>query len=74
MAGLRLWTADAPGTMDWWYMGACAGEDTELFFHPENERGSAKKLREAAAQAVRCTSSVVIGRSEEERGLGYTVA
>ena len=52
MAGLRLWTADAPGTMDWWYMGACAGEDTELFFHPRNERRGAKERREEAAKAI----------------------
>ena len=31
---------------------ACRGTDTEVFFHPENERGPSRRRREARAKAV----------------------
>lgn len=37
---------------EWQLLGACRGEDTELFFHPEGERGPRRSGREAAAKAV----------------------
>lgn len=37
---------------DWQLLGACRGVDTELFFHPEGERGPRRSNREAAAKAV----------------------
>jgi WhiB family redox-sensing transcriptional regulator len=37
---------------EWQLLGACRGEDTELFFHPEGERGPRRSNREAAAKAV----------------------
>lgn len=37
---------------EWQLLGACRGEDTELFFHPEGERGPRRNNREAAAKAV----------------------
>jgi WhiB family redox-sensing transcriptional regulator len=37
---------------EWQLLGACRGQDTELFFHPEGERGSRRSSREAAAKAV----------------------
>ena len=37
---------------EWQTRGACQSQDTELFFHPENERGPRRDAREAAAKAV----------------------
>jgi len=43
---------------EWQLHGACRGQDTELFFHPEGERGPRRANREAAAKAV-CASCPV---------------
>jgi WhiB family redox-sensing transcriptional regulator len=37
---------------DWQMKAACRGLDSEMFFHPEGERGSAKEARERAAKAL----------------------
>jgi WhiB family redox-sensing transcriptional regulator len=37
---------------DWQSHGACQTQDTELFFHPDNERGPSREARERAAKAV----------------------
>jgi WhiB family redox-sensing transcriptional regulator len=37
---------------DWQLHGACRDEDTDVFFHPEGERGSARVRRETAAKAI----------------------
>lgn len=41
---------------EWQYEGACREADPELFFHPEGERGSARRRRAEAAKAycARC--------------------
>jgi WhiB family redox-sensing transcriptional regulator len=44
---------------EWQQHGACRSVDTELFFHPENERGPSRSAREAAAKAV-CASCPVL--------------
>ncbi len=43
---------------EWQLLGACRREDTDLFFHPEGERGPSRANREAAAKAV-CASCPV---------------
>ncbi|MBL7502519.1 WhiB family transcriptional regulator [Frankia sp. CNm7] len=50
-----------PGAEKWeWQLhGACRGESTELFFHPEGERGPARAAREAAAKAICARCSVI---------------
>jgi WhiB family redox-sensing transcriptional regulator len=45
---------------DWQLRAACRGEDSALFFHPENERGEARAARDAAAKAVCATCPVVV--------------
>ena len=40
-------------------LGSCRGKDTELFFHPEGERGPSRANREAAAKAVCSTCPVL---------------
>jgi len=37
---------------DWQYQGACRSADPTLFFHPEGERGSARRRRAEAAKAI----------------------
>jgi len=44
---------------DWQEKAACRGLDTEMFFHPDGERGPRRKNRENAAKAV-CASCPVI--------------
>ena len=44
---------------EWQLLGACRGVDSELFFHPEGERGPRRANREAAAKAVCRTCPVV---------------
>jgi WhiB family redox-sensing transcriptional regulator len=39
---------------------ACRGLDSEMFFHPEGERGSAKEARERAAKALCATCPVML--------------
>lgn len=38
----------------------CRGMDTDIFFHPEGERGARRTAREAAAKAV-CRTCPVAG-------------
>jgi WhiB family transcriptional regulator, redox-sensing transcriptional regulator len=44
---------------DWQLEGACRGAETSLFFHPEGERGPARRNRDAAAVAI-CSSCPVM--------------
>jgi len=37
---------------DWQLHAACRGTDSEVFFHPERERGEARERREVAAKAI----------------------
>jgi WhiB family redox-sensing transcriptional regulator len=53
-----------PGTAldnwEWQQDGACRAEDTELFFHPDNERGPSRVARESAAKAVCARCPVIL--------------
>ena len=44
--------------------GACVTTDTELFFHPDNERGPRREAREAAAKAV-CAGCPVLAQCRD---------
>jgi WhiB family transcriptional regulator, redox-sensing transcriptional regulator len=37
---------------DWQLRAACRGLPSEVFFHPDNERGSARALRDSRAKSV----------------------
>jgi len=37
---------------DWQLIGLCRGEDPNVFFHPEGERGPARVNRDASAKAI----------------------
>lgn len=44
---------------DWQLVGSCREVDPTLFFHPEGERGPARRGRDAAALAI-CAACPVI--------------
>lgn len=46
---------------EWQLEGACGQQDTELFFHPEGERGPSRSGRDAAAKAV-CAACPVLAQ------------
>lgn len=37
---------------EWQLLGSCRGKDTDVFFHPEGERGPSRVNRENAAKAI----------------------
>ncbi|GAA5115857.1 WhiB family transcriptional regulator [Haloechinothrix salitolerans] len=45
---------------DWQRYGACRGVSSDLFFHPDAERGRARSARIAAAKAVCRTCPVLV--------------
>jgi WhiB family redox-sensing transcriptional regulator len=44
---------------EWQLHGACRSADETIFFHPEGERGPARRNRDAAAKAV-CAACPVL--------------
>lgn len=44
---------------EWQYQGACRNLPTEMFFHPDGERGPRRANRDAAAKAVCATCPVI---------------
>ena len=44
---------------EWQYEGACRSMDSEMFFHPDGERGPRRRNRENAAKTI-CASCPVI--------------
>ncbi len=44
---------------EWQYEGACRDTGSESFYHPDGERGAARRLRDAAAKDI-CSSCPVI--------------
>lgn len=59
MADIRRLPGPNADLWEWQLHGACRGEDSSLFFHPEGERGPARSAREAAAKAVCARCPVV---------------
>jgi WhiB family redox-sensing transcriptional regulator len=45
---------------DWQYQGACRTLPSEMFFHPDGERGPRRRNRENAAKAICATCPVLI--------------
>lgn len=52
MADIRRLPGPVTDRWDWQLRGACRGEDSALFFHPEGERGSARTNRERNAKLI----------------------
>lgn len=57
-----------PGPMasvwEWQLEGSCRRENPEVFFHPEGERGPARRNRDGAAKAV-CVACPVLVQCRE---------
>ncbi len=49
---------------DWQLQGACRGENSDVFYHPDGERGRARAQRENRAKAI-CNSCPVIDLCRE---------
>ena len=49
---------------DWQLHGACRGENSDVFYHPDGERGRARAQRENRAKAI-CSTCPVIGMCRE---------
>lgn len=59
MAELVILPAVVGDDWNWQVNGACRGQNADLFYNPENERGRTKRIREAGAKAV-CAQCPVI--------------
>ena len=44
---------------EWQFRGVCRAADAALFFHPERERGPARRNRDSAAKAICATCPVI---------------
>lgn len=49
---------------DWQLHGLCRGQNSEVFYHPDGERGRARAQRENRAKAI-CASCPVINNCRE---------
>jgi WhiB family redox-sensing transcriptional regulator len=49
---------------EWQLVGACRDADPTLFFHPEGERGPARRNRDAAAKTI-CAACPVMTQCRE---------
>ena len=49
---------------EWQYSGACQSLPSEMFFHPDGERGPSRRNRDNAAKVV-CASCPVINECRE---------
>jgi WhiB family redox-sensing transcriptional regulator len=49
---------------DWQLQAACRGLDSEVFFHPDGQRGAARAEREQRAKQI-CASCPVIAQCRE---------
>ena len=52
MADVRRLPAPVTEVWDWQMRGSCRGMDSDLFFHPDRERGPARAARERRAKWV----------------------
>jgi WhiB family transcriptional regulator, redox-sensing transcriptional regulator len=59
MADVRRLPPPIAEIWEWQIRGACRGMNSDLFFHPERERGTARTEREARAKMV-CRGCKVI--------------
>lgn len=59
MADTRRLPQPITTVWDWQRRGACRGMDSEVFFHPERERGAQRVQRDARAKQVCRTCPVL---------------
>ncbi|KAA8721922.1 WhiB family transcriptional regulator [Corynebacterium phocae] len=59
MSLLHLLPGPNADVWDWQLQGACRGKASEVFYHPDGERGRARALRERRAKAICQTCPVI---------------
>lgn len=59
MSNLSITPDSSYHDWDWQLHGSCRDYDTEIFFHPEGERGSTRRKRAATAKAICATCPVM---------------
>ncbi|WP_181784612.1 WhiB family transcriptional regulator [Pseudonocardia pini] len=59
MADVRRLPVPVTQIWDWQMRGSCRGSDSDVFFHPEGERGPARAVREARAKTMCRTCPVI---------------
>jgi len=59
MAELSRLPGPVADLWEWQLQGACREADPRLFFHPESERGPARRKRDAAARRICLTCPVI---------------
>ncbi len=64
MADIHRLPAPVTDIWDWQMRGSCRGLSSDLFFHPERERGPARAAREARAKMV-CRGCPVLARCRD---------
>jgi WhiB family redox-sensing transcriptional regulator len=52
VADIRRLPIPVTDIREWQLQAACRGMDSEVFFHPERERGTQRREREARAKQV----------------------
>jgi len=50
---------------EWQLSGRCRGLDSDLFFHPDGDRGPSRSARERAAQAICATCPVIAACADQ---------
>ena len=64
MADVRRLPAPVTDIWDWQLQGSCRDVSSDLFFHPERERGPARVVREARAKTV-CRGCPVLAKCRD---------
>lgn len=64
MADVRRLPAPVTDIWDWQMRGSCRSMSSDLFFHPERERGPARAVREARAKNV-CRGCPVLAQCRD---------
>ena len=59
MTGVLTLAAPRQGPASWQQRAACRGADTQIFYHPENERGPSRRRREQLAKHI-CRACPVV--------------
>lgn len=64
MSDLSRLPVPVQSVWEWQYDGSCRAADPSLFFHPENERGPARRSRDLKAVTI-CASCPVMERCRQ---------
>lgn len=68
MAQIALLPGPQIDKWEWQYQGNCVTLETDLFFHPEGERGASRRRRAEAAKSICATCPVLLQCREHALG------